>query len=53
MSRALMPVSTGSAHWVAHPVFARAIEDFLQREREGVNEYLQDLKSRTPLRQGS
>lgn len=53
MSRALMPVSTGSAHWVAHPAFARAIEDFLQREREGVNEYLQDLKSRTPLRQGS
>jgi hypothetical protein len=50
MSRALLPVSTGSAHWVSHPAFARAIADFLQRESMGVNDYLQELKWRTPVR---
>jgi predicted N-acyltransferase len=50
MSRALLPVSTGSAHWVAHPAFAKAIADFLDRETQGMDHYLQDLKSRTPVR---
>jgi predicted N-acyltransferase len=36
MARALLPVETPSAHWVAHPAFADAIERFLQRESEGM-----------------
>jgi len=36
MARALLPVPTASAHWIAHPGFAEAIGRFLQREREGV-----------------
>jgi predicted N-acyltransferase len=32
MARALMPVKTTSAHWLAHPAFADAVEKFLQRE---------------------
>ena len=50
MSRALLPVSTSSAHWIAHKGFAQAIEDFLQRERSGVAHYMDELHERTPLR---
>ena len=50
MARALMPVSTHSAHWLAHPGFAQAVEDFLQREGTGVSRYLEHLQERSPLR---
>lgn len=52
MARALLPVKTTSAHWLAHPAFADAVERFLEREGEGVDEYLEDLQARTPFRQG-
>lgn len=51
MARALLPVETPSAHWVAHPAFADAIARFLQREGEGMADYLQALQSHSPLRQ--
>lgn len=50
MARALMPVKTSSAHWLAHPAFADAVERFLAREDEGVQGYLEDLARRTPFR---
>ena len=50
MARALMPVSTHSAHWLAHPGFAQAVDDFLQREGTGVARYLEHLQERSPLR---
>ncbi len=50
MSRALLPTPTASAHFLAHPGFAQAVADFLQREREGVADYMDDLALRTPLR---
>ncbi|MCJ0763103.1 GNAT family N-acetyltransferase [Variovorax terrae] len=52
MARALMPVATTSAHWLAHPAFADAVERFLAREGEGVANYLEHLEQRTPFRQG-
>ena len=36
MARALLPVKTTSAHWLAHPAFADAVERFLAREGEGI-----------------
>jgi predicted N-acyltransferase len=51
MARALMPVKTTSAHWLAHPAFADAIERFLQREGQGIGSYLEHLERRTPFRQ--
>ena len=51
MARALMPVRTTSAHWLAHPAFADAVERFLEREGQGIAGYLDDLASRTPFRQ--
>lgn len=50
MARALMPVSTPSAHWLAHPAFADAVERFLERESEGIGHYLEHLERRSPFR---
>ncbi len=50
MARGLMPVQTWSAHWLAHPQFARAIDDFLEREGAGVETYLSELDERRPFK---
>ena len=50
MARALLPVRTSSAHWLAHPAFADAVDRFLQREDAGMSAYLADLQRRQPLR---
>lgn len=52
MARALLPVKTSSAHWLAHPGFAQAITRFLGREGEGIDHYLDELQFRSPLRTG-
>jgi predicted N-acyltransferase len=51
MARALLPVKTTSAHWLAHPSFADAVERFLEREGSGINNYVQELESRSPFKQ--
>jgi len=50
MARALMPVKTHSAHWLAHPAFADAVERFLEREGQGIENYLEHLEGRSPFR---
>ena len=50
MARALLPVKTTSAHWLAHPSFADAVERFLSREGEGIEQYLAHLAERNPLK---
>ena len=50
--RGLMPVETVSAHWLAHPAFARAIEDYLERETSGIGRYVNELVEHSPFRQG-
>ncbi|MCX8517966.1 MAG: GNAT family N-acetyltransferase [Rhodoferax sp.] len=51
MARALLPVQTTSAHWIAHPEFSRAIANFLGREAEGIDNYMEELRGRSPFRQ--
>ncbi|MBA4328528.1 MAG: GNAT family N-acetyltransferase [Polaromonas sp.] len=51
MARALLPVKTTSAHWLAHPAFADAVERFLEREGEGIAGYMDELERRNPFRQ--
>ncbi len=51
MARALLPVRTTSAHWLAHPAFADAVDRFLDREGQGIDQYLEHLAARSPLRQ--
>jgi uncharacterized protein len=50
MARALMPVKTTSAHWLAHPSFADAVERFLAREGEGIANYMEHLDERSPFK---
>jgi uncharacterized protein len=50
MARGLLPVVTRSAHWLAQPQFADAVERFLEREREGIGEYVEHLVQRSPFR---
>jgi predicted N-acyltransferase len=52
LARALLPVRTDSAHWLAHPEFSRAVGQFLAREGQGIEAYLDELERHTPLRQG-
>lgn len=52
MARALLPVQASSAHWIAHPAFAEAVERFLEREGQGVEGYLEELQGRSPFRLG-
>jgi len=48
--RGLMPVETLSAHWLAHPAFAQAIEDHLARERRGIAHYVNELAEHSPFK---
>ena len=50
MARALMPVRTTSAHWLAHPAFAEAVERFLAREDAGIGHYMTHLEERNPFK---
>lgn len=50
LARGLMPVEILSAHWLAHPEFARAIDQFLARESRGVEHYLDELAERSPYK---
>ena len=50
MARGLLPVQTWSAHWLAHPQFAAAIDDFLEREGQGISVYLDELNERRPFK---
>jgi len=50
MARALMPVKTTSAHWLAHPAFADAVERFLEREGAGIENYMEHLDERSPFK---
>ena len=53
ISRGLLPVKTFSAHWVADARFAEAIAEFLQRETQAVEDYVEELEQSSPFkRQG-
>lgn len=51
LARGLLPVETVSAHWLAHPRFSAAIEQFLAREAGSVGHYLDELNDRRPFKE--
>lgn len=51
MARGFLPTKTWSAHWLAHPSFADAVERFLEREAGGIDDYMDELNERNPFRQ--
>lgn len=50
LARGLVPVETCSAHWLAHPEFANAIEEHLVREARGIVHYVDELNERSPYK---
>ena len=53
MSRGFEPVQTVSAHWLAEPAFALAVDRFLQREGAAVDAWVDELRERSPYRPGA
>ena len=51
-ARGFLPHETRSFHWLAHPAFNRAIDDYLAREGEHISGYIDELNERSPFRQG-
>ena len=49
-ARGFAPETTRSFHWLAHPSFARAIDDYLAREGAHISAYVDELNERTPFR---
>jgi predicted N-acyltransferase len=50
IARGLLPVETRSAHWLAHPEFSAAIEQYLARETIGMSGYMDELNERSPFK---
>ena len=50
MARGFTPQPTASAHWLAEPAFADAVQRFLEREGQAVSGYLDELNDRTPFK---
>ncbi len=52
LARGYLPVVTHSLHWVREPAFRRAVAEFLEQEREAVDEDIEILTSYGPFRRG-
>ena len=50
LSRGFLPVKTRSLHWIAHDGFRQAIEEFLGKERQGVNDYIAEVLTHSPFK---
>lgn len=49
ITRGFMPVKTWSAHWVRHDAFRDAIGEFVTRERQGVDGYIDEMRDHSPF----
>lgn len=52
ISRGFLPTPTYSAHWIADDKFRVAIQDFLDRETEGVQNYMDEISEHSPYVKG-
>jgi len=48
--RGYLPVPTYSAHYIAHPGLRRAVDDYLDREREAVAAHIEELAEHGPFK---
>lgn len=51
--RGFQPIETHSFHWLQHPEFSRAIDNFLQRESLHVAQYVQEMRRLLPFKKGN
>lgn len=50
ISRGFTPVTTWSAHWLAHPEFFTAVSQFVNIEQHHIDRYIDAVKTHTPYR---
>lgn len=50
LARGYLPAPTHSLHWIADQGFAKAVEDYLEKERDAVNEEIEILTDYGPFR---
>jgi predicted N-acyltransferase len=50
LARGFLPTLTWSGHWIAHPQFREAIEQFLQQELRYIDSYQSDLLDHSPYK---
>lgn len=50
ISRGFVPTETWSAHWLSHPQFAAAVDDYLERERDHIDDYMAAVRAHVPYR---
>ncbi len=50
LARGFVPTPTYSAHWLAHPQFARAVADFLAREHGSLEYAMHELNEHAPFK---
>ncbi len=53
IQRGFTPIETWSNHWIAHPDFSNAIEDFLQQDNDAMQGYIQHAKKSLPFKQNN
>ncbi len=53
ISRGFIPTETWSAHWLSHPQFATAIDNYLDRERAHIDDYIESVNDHVPYRKGT
>jgi predicted N-acyltransferase len=53
ISRGFVPTETWSSHWLSHPQFASAIDEYLDRERAHIDEYIESAREHVPYRKGT
>ncbi|MGZ5032736.1 MAG: GNAT family N-acetyltransferase [Usitatibacter sp.] len=49
-ARGFLPEATRSFHWLAHPAFNKAVDEFLDSEGQHISAYMDELNERTPFR---
>jgi uncharacterized protein len=50
LARGYVPVTTHSAHYIAHPALRRAVADYLERERHEIERLNEALQEHTPFK---
>ncbi|MEO7387654.1 MAG: GNAT family N-acetyltransferase [Gammaproteobacteria bacterium] len=53
ISRGFVPTATASGHWLSHQQFASAIDQYLDRERAHIDDYIEAASDHVPYRKGA